>query len=474
MNFPVSGTDIRRQFSERIVGQCTKSQKLAHETVAAMIEDLSVSDWPEGHLIGSVSELRQRFGVGRKACQEAITIMQTRRLIDVRRGVGGGLYVTRPRMSDTVDALVLHLALSRTPLHDLRDARISICRLAIRSLIQSGAHFAYRTAPAVTGPASGSTFYRQLAEACVDPSIIFLMGILDDVEQRYVAANRETTAVSAEIHIDPLDTAITQAIRAGDAETACLLVRNHVHALDGFSEDQSMAQTSFVRTTTFLDVKKSSGRLAGMIVEEILAHDANESFKLGSEWDIGAHYGYAVEIVRPALRMLEDLGIVVCCRGRAGGVISTPPRIGTVVRLISSGIAGSGISSTQNFELASNLVIEGVRLAAERNSGAPRFLNKDLSSRKIVTLIDLIDIENTLLDLIANPILAIFVRSLALQTVFSKTLPGMAQFPPSLASAMRVCSLEISQAIHRGEPTAAVSAAERKCDLMRREMAEGT
>ena len=86
-------------------------------------------------------------------------------------------------------------------------------------------------------------------------------------------------------------------------------------------------------------------------------------------------------------------------------------------------------------------------------------------------MIDLIDFENTLLDIVDNPILAIFVRSLALQSVFSKTLADMAQFPSDVASAMRTCSLEISQAIHMGEPTAAVSAAERKCELMRREIA---
>lgn len=471
MNCPDTGTDARREFGERIVGLDSRPHKLAYETAAAMVEDISASDWPEGHLIGSVSEVRQRFGVGRKACQEAITIMQTRRLIDVRRGVGGGLYVSRPRLSDTADALILHLALSRTPLRALRDSRIIVCQLAVRSLIGCGAHLVYTDTLPIARQEPRSTFYHQLAQASGDPAIVFLTDLLDEVQQRYAGANRKNAAASADIHTEPLDNALIQAIRSGDAETACRLVQNHIRALDGFAVSQSMDQTSFVQTTTFLDLKKSSGRLAGLIVEEILAHAADESFKLGSEWDIGDRYGYAGEIVRPALRILEDLGIVACCLGRSGGVISTSPRIETVVRLISCGIASCGISPAQNFELASQLVTEGVRLAAERNSGAPLSPTKDLPSKKIVTVIDLIDFENTLLDIVDNPILAIFVRSLALQSVFSKTLADMAQFPSDVASAMRTCSLEISQAIHMGEPTAAVSAAERKCELMRREIA---
>ncbi|WP_179402185.1 FCD domain-containing protein [Burkholderia guangdongensis] len=472
MNFSRPRNDVRREFSERIVGPGSRPRKLAHETVAAMMEDLSAGDWPEGHLIGSVSELRQRFGVGRKACQEAITIMQTRRLIDVRRGVGGGLYVSRPRLNDTTDALILYLALSHTPLHALRDARIIVCQLAVRSLIGGGGHFEYRDVQPIARQESKSAFYRQLARASGDQTIAFLMDLLDDVQQRYAAADHAKAAPSAEIYTEPPDNAFIQAIRSGDADTACRLVRNHVQPLDGFGVSQSMNQTSFVQTTTFLDLKKSSGRLAGMIVEEILSHGTEESFKLGSEWDIGARYGYAAEIVRPALRILEDLGIVACCRGRSGGVISTPPRIGAVVRLISSGVASRGISPAQNFELASKLVTEGVRLAAERNSGTPHSSTKDLPSKKIATLIDLIDIENALLDIMDNPILAIFVRSFALQSVFSKTLADMAQFSSNIASAMRSCSLEIAQAIQMGEPTAAVNAAERKCELMRREFEE--
>lgn len=468
MNFPGVRAEVRRDFSERIVGADNRLHKLAHEVVAAMEEDLCVRGWPEGHLIGSVSELRQRFGMGRKVCQEAIAIMQTRRLINVRRGVHGGLYVSRPGLNDTAQALILHLVLSRASPRAISDARVVVFQLAIRSLIRRNTPFVYRDTPSVGGKESRPNFHRQLAQACGDPTIAFLMDLLEELHRRYVAANPRKVD-QARIHTEPLDNALIDAMGSGDAETACCLIRDRIQTHDLFGVNLPMDQVSFDQTTTFLDLKKSSGRLAGLIVEEILAHAVTASFKLGSEWDIGARYGFTSEIVRPALRMLEDLGIVACCRGRSGGVISTQPRIGAVVRLISSGIANCGISPEQNFELSSQLVIEGVRLAAERNKGAPASPIKDLPSQ-FVKLTDLIDIDNTLLDMMDNPILAIFVRSLALQSLLSKRLADLAHFSGSVASAMHTCSLEISRAIRMGDAMAAVNAAKRKSELMKREI----
>ncbi|WP_191488160.1 FCD domain-containing protein [Pseudomonas sp. FEN] len=469
MNFPGLRAEVRCELSERIVGPDNRSHKLAHEVVAAMEEDLSIRGWPEGHLIGSVSALRQRFGMGRKACQEAITIMQTRRLINVRRGVGGGLYVSRPGLNDTAQALILHLVLSRTSPRVLRDARIAVCHIAIRSLIGRNMPFVYRDWPSIAGNESGSNFHRQLALACGNPTIVFLMDLLEELQRRYVAANPQKLD-QAEIHTAPLDNALIEAIRSGDAETACDLIRDRIQTLDMSGVNRPMDQVSFDQITTFLDLKKNSGRLAGLIVEEILKHAVAVSFKLGSEWDIGARYGFTGEVVRPALRMLEDLGIVACCRGRSGGVISTQPRIGTVVRLISSGIASCGISPEQNFELSSQLVIEGVRLAAERNKSAPPSPSKDVPSQKIVNLTDLIDIENTLLDMMDNPILAIFVRSVALQSLLSKRLEDLTHFSGQMALTMHACSLEISRAIRMGETMTAVNAAKHKSELMKHEI----
>ncbi|MGF7191394.1 DNA-binding FadR family transcriptional regulator [Robbsia andropogonis] len=470
MNMTGVRAEVRREFSDRIVGPDNRPSKLAHYTVAAMEEDLSVRGWPEGHLIGSVSELRQRFGMGRKACQEAIAIMETRRLINVRRGVGGGLYVSRPGLNDTAEALILHLVLSRASPRALRDARIVVCQLAFRSIINSHAPFVYRDAPTIAGTAPGSNFHRQLAHASGNPAIAFLMDILEALPLRYVRTTPLNLVEPSAIHIAPLDNAIIDATQHGDAETACCLIRDRIQLLDMVGVNRPMDHVRFDQRTTFLDMKKAAGRLAGLLVEEILAHTASASFKLGSEWEIGARYGYTTEVVRPALRMLEDLGIVTCCRGRSGGVMSTPPKIGPVVRLISSGIASGGISDEQNFGLASQLVIEGVRLAADRNKHANELPGEDLPSQKIDKLTDLIDIENRLLDMMDNTILAIFVRSLALQCLLGKTLADLARFSERRASATYACNLAISRAIQTGDATAAVRAAERKSTLMKDEI----
>ncbi|MGJ7534855.1 MULTISPECIES: FadR/GntR family transcriptional regulator [unclassified Variovorax] len=474
MNIPGPGNDVRRQFSDRIVGPDSRPYTLTHHTVAAMAQDLSVRGWPEGHLIGSVSELRQRFGVGRKACQEAIAILQTRRLIHVRRGAGGGLYVCRPGLHDTAEALILHLLLSRTSPRVLHDARLILCQLTIRAIIGRGRTHPSRSASAIPCNLPGSEFRRRLSQASGNAPIAFLTDILEEVQQRCNAANVKVGANQPQVHAGPLEDALLAAIRSGNVERADVLMREHVQTFDGPAANAPTDMANLVPSIAFFNSKRSCARLAGLIVGEILARPSGASIKLGAEWDVGARHGYTSDIVRPALRMLEDLGIVACCRGRAGGVISTPPSIATVVRLVNSGIASCDISPVQNFELASQLMVEGARLAAQRNEGAAPTSTGDVPPGRLDTLMDLIDVENGLLELIDNPILTIFVRSLALQS-FSSNGAG---HPPSLSakvgSAVRACSLQVSRAIRHGEATVAVDAAKRKSELMRPEVGGGS
>lgn len=88
MNFPGFAADIRREFSERIVGP-----------------------------------------------------------ISVRPGAGGGFYVARPGLSGAAEALILYLVLSPRSLRALRDAPIIVCQLAVRSLIGRAGVDVYRGAP---------------------------------------------------------------------------------------------------------------------------------------------------------------------------------------------------------------------------------------------------------------------------------------------------------------------------------------
>ena len=72
--------------------------------IARQIEqDIRREGWREGHLIGSEAELTARFEVGVAAVREASRILEARGLARVRRGPGGGLFVTAPERASVTE-----------------------------------------------------------------------------------------------------------------------------------------------------------------------------------------------------------------------------------------------------------------------------------------------------------------------------------------------------------------------------------
>jgi DNA-binding FadR family transcriptional regulator len=78
--------------------------------IAGKIErDIRREGWREGHLIGSEAELTAQFEAGVAAVREASRILEARGLARVRRGPGGGLFVTAPERALVTDAARRHL-----------------------------------------------------------------------------------------------------------------------------------------------------------------------------------------------------------------------------------------------------------------------------------------------------------------------------------------------------------------------------
>lgn len=64
--------------------------------LARELEREIVNDHEPGDRIGTLGDLRTRFGVGVATVNEALARLETRGLIEVRPGVGGGVFVTPP------------------------------------------------------------------------------------------------------------------------------------------------------------------------------------------------------------------------------------------------------------------------------------------------------------------------------------------------------------------------------------------
>ena len=76
--------------------------------VASRIEDEVVArGWPIGEVLGSETELIERFAVSRAVLREAVRLVEHAGVARMRRGPGGGLVVSEPDRRAVVRAMAV-------------------------------------------------------------------------------------------------------------------------------------------------------------------------------------------------------------------------------------------------------------------------------------------------------------------------------------------------------------------------------
>jgi GntR family transcriptional repressor for pyruvate dehydrogenase complex len=76
-----------------------------------------------GHRLPPEEELTAVFGIARTTLREALRILESQGLIEIRRGRGGGPIVTMPRVDSLAQGLAAVLQLQQTTIGDLDEAR---------------------------------------------------------------------------------------------------------------------------------------------------------------------------------------------------------------------------------------------------------------------------------------------------------------------------------------------------------------
>jgi DNA-binding FadR family transcriptional regulator len=89
-----------------------------------------------GQRLPTEQEMVEQFGLGRNTIREALRLLETRGVITIRSGRGGGPVVRLPRSSDLGDALMLLLQFQRSTLNDVIEARLLIEPMAASASAQ--------------------------------------------------------------------------------------------------------------------------------------------------------------------------------------------------------------------------------------------------------------------------------------------------------------------------------------------------
>ena len=191
-------------------------------------------------------QLCESFGVGRPTLREALRSLEAIGMIEVRPGKGGGSYAVTPSESTVGDALSALLSLRGASPEDLAEFRVDFegenaawaARCADAADISALQAIVAEAGAVADDPAGRGRLARidvrwheALARATKNRLRIGIaLGIHDAVLRRHEALVRPAAA-DEHLGTIPADIAgITAAIAAGDAETARLLMRDHIEA----------------------------------------------------------------------------------------------------------------------------------------------------------------------------------------------------------------------------------------------------
>ncbi len=435
------GGDEMHRIGARMIGAAAPASR-AHEAVLFMEMDLLRQGWPVGQSLGALPALQKRLGLGRPASREAVTILEARGLLDVRRGPGGGLFVAAPALDDVAGAVLMYLALNGGTHACIDEFRLLVWRMIVTAAIER------RIAPPAWDAACSEWGLAvELAERAGNTTMAHLARLAETLVR-----------ISDSGAVPPRNRRFEQAIMQADLPEAL----QRLDALLGpVSEAAPVVALEVPERGFSLSGRKSAMALAARLARELSASAGTQE----AEWETADRLGYTDAAVRQARRILQDFGIVRCRRGRKGAELAPPSAPTGVIRLLAACLVASAGSPMDLREAIHALIRCAPALAAQRFKAGP-IISASLSPGH--DGFELLTLENHLLDLSGNPLLAIIVRSLGLANIFIVREPLT---PPHLRDVMAI-NRRILQAIEAGDVETVGALAQIKFQMMQQSAEE--
>ena len=237
---------LRRSARTRIVLPHPESRHKRGQRLAfAILQEIADAGWPVGELLGSERSLMERYGVSRAVLREAVRVLEHHQVARMRRGPGGGLFVARPGVAATTEAVALYLhRLSITPAQ-LFEVRIAIELAGLERGVQrlggddvsalEAALDAERSASADALRDLAHGVHAVLAEASGNRVLELLALVLLQLTRIHQGPTpRREIEPAAAADLARVHERIVEAVVDGDVELARLRMRRHLHALADF------------------------------------------------------------------------------------------------------------------------------------------------------------------------------------------------------------------------------------------------
>src|SRR5215207_11183905 len=170
-----------------------KTAELVAGTLRRMVVDGQLK---EGDFLPNEAELMTHFGVSRPTLREAVRVLESERLVEVRRGARTGARVRTPGPEIVARPAALLLELAGTTLSDVMTARLAIEPYAARLLAMNGTQKAHDELARLVAdiPAqceageiarASALLHRRLVELSGNATLGIIAGMLYEITERH-------------------------------------------------------------------------------------------------------------------------------------------------------------------------------------------------------------------------------------------------------------------------------------------------
>ena len=222
-------------------GAAHDGRKLAQEVGEELAQQVLDEGWPVGKVMGSESQLLERFSVSRAVLREAIRVLEHHEIVSMRRGPGGGLAVEHPTSAAAVRATALNLDFLGAGAADIFETRVALelrcVELAAARIEEAGSARLRAVTESEQQPEhvcslSSHEIHQVLAEMSGNPAFVLFIDMLTQLTAASRTSSRHKPRPS-EIH--GAHQLIADAVIAGDAALARHRMQAHLSAIGSVS-----------------------------------------------------------------------------------------------------------------------------------------------------------------------------------------------------------------------------------------------
>lgn len=349
----------------------SRRAKLAGRAAEQIVADVVELGWPVGHVLGSETELLQRYGVSRAVLREAIRLVEHQHVARMRRGTGGGLVIEEPDIDAVIGPAVIYLLRIDATLDEVFDTRILLEELATeiasQRISESDIGAIRRT---IESESAGKIsnyrlLHSQVATLTRNPVLELFVETFSRLTNFYFS---DTTALPSDIDQKTARAhdGIAKAILSNNPGVARDRMRRHLEAEAEFIRAQPATLQRLdpgVALAGTLGDKRGEA-LARQLFTEIVNSGAGPGSFLGSETTLMEKYQASRAVVREAIRILEYHQIALTRRGPGGGLFVADPDISALVDIITIYLRRRGVRLRDIMDLRTGLELAVVERAA--------------------------------------------------------------------------------------------------------------